>query len=376
MTTKATKKNEIAAFTKTEKDLKKFKKDFAIIPKTDTEDGYAFVKSACTTLKDARLSVEAARRDAKQPYLDAGKAIDSKAKEISAQIVLLEDPMKAAKKIQDDKEAIAKAKRIADLKKKVNAIALHVDDAKGRSSAEILEVIEKVKAIETAEGFYDLTTEATQCRAETLETLEDMYSSQFSFEDQEAQRIKAEEETAKLLRAQTITDRINKLQQIPLAMLGENSIEIQSKIDSVKKHEPAPEDFDDRYNEATTACKAVLGQLDQMLVMAKMAEQQQVQQQPEPDPLQEPEYKEMVEVGVVKSEAVAVNYEEEASTYLDRFDPATYDTNIKDDGAYLAHKEPELESAIWGDVRSWAENCDLDKKDYDALIITLKKYIV
>lgn len=265
-------KTEIAVFTKTQKDLAKYEEDFKIIPDASTEDGYAFVKSACSTLTSARTSVEAARKEAKQPFIDAGKKIDADAKAITARIVALEEPMKAAKKIQDDKEAIAKAERIARLKEEVNKIASYVNRAKGKSSTKILEILEAVKSIDTSAGYYDLTAEAIQCQADTIETLSEMYSAQFTFEDQEALRLKAEEENARLMLAQKINDRINNLKQIPLTMFGKSCDEISKKIGHIESYEITENDFGDRVDEVEAAKIEVAGQLKQMLDTQKTNE--------------------------------------------------------------------------------------------------------
>lgn len=274
-------KVEIAVFTKTQADLAKYEEDFKVVPDASTKDGYAFVKSACSVLTKARTTVESARKKEKQPYIDAGKQIDADAKAITARIVALEEPMKAAKKIQDDKEAIAKAERIAKLQEEVNKIARYIDRAKGKSSAEILEITEAVRSIDTSIGYYDLTAEAVQCQAETLDTLGEMYAAQFSFEDQEAQRIKAEQENARLMKAQQISERINNLKQIPLSMFGKTSVEIQSKIESLEGFTPSVEEFEDRLAEVINDQAAAIQQLKQMKQSAEAMELMQAEKDAE-----------------------------------------------------------------------------------------------
>ena len=365
--------NEIELFTKTQKDLEQFKVDFANVPDATTPDGYAFIKSACSTLTKARIGIEKVRKSEKQYYIDAGKAIDAQAKAITVQIEALEGPMKDAKTKQDNAEAIAKAERINRLKGEVNKIALHVNDAKGKSSHEILEVIEAVKAIDTANGFYDLTTEATQCRAETLETLEDMYSVQFSFEDQETQRIEAEAKAEKLERANNISERINKLQQIPLSMFGKSSEDIQSKIDSVKKHDPTPEDFDDRYKEAEVACKAVLIQLDQMLSMAVMAEQQQAQApQPEPEPEIAPEPQKFVNATTGKA-APTLFPKQYKESMTESFNEIVADTNFPTEKPIDLSLEG-ARMALRDELTAWAEDIFLGPQDIEIMGGILSRY--
>lgn len=296
-----TTKNEIAVFTKTQKDLIKFKEDFVNVPDASTKDGYAFIKSACSELKTARTSVEKARKAEKQAYIDAGKNIDKQAKGITAQIVELEEPMKAAKEAQDNIEAIRKAERLAHLRGEINKISNHVDLAKGKSSIEILEVVELVEAIETAAGYYDLTAEATQARAETLTTLNDMYTNAFSFEVSERQRIeaeaaqkaaeeaaaeiqrKADEEAAEAQRKadelqatndrkKGITDRLTKLQLTPNSLFISGSHDVERALKAIKKYEVTAGDFDDRYEEAVKSQTDVIVQLERMLAMVKIQE--------------------------------------------------------------------------------------------------------
>lgn len=265
-------KLEIAVFTKTQKDLVTFEQDFKIIPDASTADGYAFVKSACSVLTTARTKIESARKKAKQPLLDAGKKIDADAKAITERIVVLEEPMKAQKKIQDDKEAIAKAERIAKLKKEVDKIAQYVDQAKGLPSADILKVIESVKSIDTSSGYYDLTAEATQSQADTLTTLGEMYASQFSYEDQETQRIEAEEKNHQLLHDQRINDKLNNLRNMPMEFFGKSAQEIRDKIFVLEEDQPKETNFFDRTEEAVTALAQVISQLRMMLAQAEQIE--------------------------------------------------------------------------------------------------------
>ena len=132
----------IQLFNKTEAGLAELNKLYSKVPEIITKDDYEFVKNACSELTGLRTSIEKTRKAIKQPYIDAGRAIDDRAKEITEKIRKLEDPMKEAKKAHDEIEKRKKEERLARLREKVDAIKAYAVNARGKSASEIEDIIE------------------------------------------------------------------------------------------------------------------------------------------------------------------------------------------------------------------------------------------
>jgi hypothetical protein len=257
-------KVEVELFSKTEAALSDLRSRYQEIPSLDTEEGYNYVKSGLKRLVSLRTGLDAERKRIKTPYLEAGRIIDAEAKRITEELMILEKPMKAAKKEVDDREKRLKEERLARLNQKIEDIRTHVDQARGKPSSDIAEMIQAVDLINTSKDFFELSMDAEKARQDTLERLNQLYSERLSYERAEEDRKKAEAEAAELRKARDIAELLNKLRMIPMDMLGKPSIEIKSKLDSLKNYPPVEADFGTRYGEAADDYNTVLSQLQKM----------------------------------------------------------------------------------------------------------------
>ncbi|WP_405118784.1 hypothetical protein [Pseudomonas leptonychotis] len=189
---------EVAEYTQTNAALAMLREKYAVVPDANTEEGYALVKSGIKELTTLRTTMETARKRVKEPYLQAGKIIDAEAKRITEELVKLEEPMKAAKKEVDDRIERERAERIARLQVKVDAIKAMPAQARGKSSKEIADMLDRVGEIDATHDFYDLTKEAVAARETALDELAQMLTDRLAFEAAEAERKKAEAEKALL----------------------------------------------------------------------------------------------------------------------------------------------------------------------------------
>lgn len=281
---------EVEIFRQTDAALAALRDKYAELPSTETEGGYEFVKAGVKEITTYRTTLDAKRKEIKQPYLDAGRVIDSEAKRITAELVKIEEPLKAAKKEADEREKRKKEERIARLQKKVDTIAAHVQTAKGKSSAEIAAIIEQVDRIQI-EDFYDLTEQATKVKNDTLDTLAEMFSAQANHEQAEAERAealeaqrKAEAEAEAARQAGEIERRINNLRLIPMGLMGKPSADVRSKIAQLQNHPVVAAEFGSRADEATQAYQQVLQQLDMLAQQVEAMEAMQAQQQAQQPP--------------------------------------------------------------------------------------------
>lgn len=188
----------IIEYNQTEAGLAVLREKYSTLPDINTPDGYEFHKAGIKELTTLRTSLEAARKREKEPHLQAGRIIDDEAKRITAELVKLEDPMKAAKKEYDDRVERERQERIARLQVKVDAIKAMPGQVRGKSSQEISEMIDRVGEIDAMHDFYDLTKEAVAARQGALDELTQMLTDRLAFEAAEEDRKKAEAEKARL----------------------------------------------------------------------------------------------------------------------------------------------------------------------------------
>jgi len=166
----------IEAFSKTDAALSVLADKYSIVPDANTKEGYEQIKAGLKEVVSYRTSLEKKRKEIKQPYLDAGKLIDSEAKRITAQLLQLENPMKEAKQAVDDREKREKEALQAATRAKIDSMSSALSRAFGASSSEISALIDEVFSVDATEGFYDLTREAIDTRNDVLEKLNSMYS--------------------------------------------------------------------------------------------------------------------------------------------------------------------------------------------------------
>ncbi|KAA5569977.1 DUF1351 domain-containing protein, partial [Pseudomonas aeruginosa] len=140
---------EVAEYNATNAALAKLREKYATLPDANTADGYEFIKAGIKELTTLRTSLEAARKREKAPYIEAGQIIDAEAKRITAALVTLEDPMKAAKKEVDDRVERERQERIARLLSKVDAIKGMPAQVRGKTSDEIAAMIDRCGEIDT-----------------------------------------------------------------------------------------------------------------------------------------------------------------------------------------------------------------------------------
>ncbi len=277
-------KVEVEVFSQTDAALAHLREKYAVVPSTETDEGYAFVKAGVRELTGYRTKLDAERKRVKQPYLDAGRIIDTEAKRITAELVAIEEPVKAAKKEADDREKRKQEERIARLQKKVDAIAAWVGRAKGSTSSTIAEIIEEVDQI-NIDDFYDLTSEATRVKNDTLDRLNELYTEKMSAEQAErdrqaaiAEQQKAEAARKELEQAAEIERRINTLRMIPMDLMGKSAAAIRFKIEQLTNYQVPASEFGERAQEAAQAQQQVINQMTMMEQQAAALEQMQAQQ--------------------------------------------------------------------------------------------------
>lgn len=278
---------EVEIFTKTQAGLAALEEKYSEFPDpSESKENYDAVKAGVKELTSLRTSIEAKRKEVKQPYLDACRIIDGQAKGIIERIVAIEEPMKAAKKEVDEREKREKEARLKRLNDRIQEMRDAVRQARNVPSEVVEQIIEQVEAVDH-QDFYELREEALKVRDECLTELSEIYSQRLDYErtakQREAERKAREEEQ----RVNGIKERINKCKMIPLDYMGRSVSDIETVISKVTGMEITEAEFAEFTEEANQAKDNTLRQLNAMLEQQKQLE---AIKQPEPEPTQaEPE---------------------------------------------------------------------------------------
>lgn len=277
---------EVEIFTRTQAGLAALREKYSEFPDpSESQESYDAVKAGIKELTSLRTTIEATRKEIKQPYLDACRIIDAQAKGIIEQIVMLEDPMKAAKKEVDEKEKREKEARIKRLKDRIEHMHQLEREARGKPSEVIEEIIAEVEAIDHAD-FYELREEALKVREQVLNNLSAIYSERLTYERTAAEREKERKLREEEQRVSAIKERINKCKMIPLDCMGKPAAEIERVAASVEKMAITEAEFAEFTQEAEQAKANTLEQLNRMLEQQRQFESMQPKEELKPEPAQ------------------------------------------------------------------------------------------
>lgn len=227
--------NELKVFSPMEALTAEFKHKYDIIHDATTKEGYELVKAGIKDIKSIVKRVEEARVDKKSFYLESGRAIDKRAKEVTLPFTNLIEPMKLEKKKEDDRVAKVKAERLEKLNAKISEFSKIVDSSQGESSEFISTSIEKVTAIDPESGFFELRHEAIKERARALQTLSTMLQEKLAFEKAERERKELEEKQRLANEEAAIEKKVSEINNMVVDSVGCTSVEIQKSLDQISE---------------------------------------------------------------------------------------------------------------------------------------------
>jgi hypothetical protein len=174
-----------------------------------TTAGMAVAVKHRATFRDIRVASEKARKERKAPILEIGKLLDTRQKEIEAEIEPFESRFDAAIKAEEARKEAEKAAKAAADKARVDAIRAKIDEIKdcvvvgmGRSSSELESAISELETTEiTLDEYGEFAGEAQASQAATIAKLKEMLTAQLAHEAEQA-RIAAEREALERQRAE------------------------------------------------------------------------------------------------------------------------------------------------------------------------------
>jgi hypothetical protein len=147
------------------------------------------------TFREIRVASEKARKERKAPILEIGKLLDSRQKEIEAEIEPFESrfdaAIKAEEKRKDDEKiarALAESTRIAAISERISFLRDYVSSSFGLSAAKIAAMIETLEAEEiTLKAYAERSGEAGMTKIASLEKMRDMHATQVADEEAAAE---------------------------------------------------------------------------------------------------------------------------------------------------------------------------------------------
>lgn len=210
-----TKNTQIVEYSVTEAMLAELKQKYADVP-ADLSDkqSYEYVRKATAHLRGLRGDVEKRRKELKADALEFGRRVDSTAKEITAKIEAIEEPLATAKKEYDTAVEVAKREAALAEERRIDHINDRIAAIRNLPAANISapsqEVFDAIAALEKEQ--FDLSwamefsDKASAAIADSIIKLNDLATMRQQQEQaaqvaaEEAKRKAAEEELARLQR--------------------------------------------------------------------------------------------------------------------------------------------------------------------------------
>jgi colicin import membrane protein len=166
-----------------------------------TKEGMADAKASRNEIRSYRTALEAKRVEIKAPALERCRLIDAEAKRITAELELLENPIAAQIKKEEDRIQAEKDAKEAAQRARIAQIQQNLADIRelpiktfNHPSDGLREAIEKLEAITIdTENFGDFVAEAETLKAQTLLTLNQTLTTKLNIEESQA-RLRAEQE--------------------------------------------------------------------------------------------------------------------------------------------------------------------------------------
>ncbi len=161
---------------------------------------YESVRKGIGQLRGLRNKVDKRRLELKRPLMDQGKKIDKEAKRIIAVLEGIEDPLKEAKALEDNRveeERKAAVKREAErqsrITEKIQWIIAQPGAAAGCPSEEVRVVLEGLRVVDTSDC-EERQDQAEEAREQSLQKVEKILAQAIEAEEYQRKRAQLEEE--------------------------------------------------------------------------------------------------------------------------------------------------------------------------------------
>jgi len=190
-----------------------------------TTAGMAVAVKHRATFREIRVASEKARKERKAPILEIGKLLDTRQKEIEAEIKPFESrfdaAIKAEEKRKDDEKiakAVAESARISAIRERIDFLRAFATNSVGMPANKMAAMLETLEAEPvTLERFQEFSGEAEMVKVAALTKLADMLAAQQAHEAEQAriadERAQLERERAEAAERERIAAQVRAEQE-------------------------------------------------------------------------------------------------------------------------------------------------------------------
>ncbi|WP_433925075.1 hypothetical protein ACN06F_09270 [Vreelandella sp. 21] len=191
-------KGELIELDAVEQALAGLREKYGTVPDVRTKDGYVLCKTGIRELTSYRTSTDKLRKEITQPHRDFIERVNSYGKDLIEKLREIEQPLKDAKKSEDERAEREKQERIAKLRERINVeIWSFLDTAVGLDSNGLADLHDAAVAIDV-DGYFDVTNEAEDAKAAVLKRISEQHGQTLEKERLVAEQAEVEAERRRL----------------------------------------------------------------------------------------------------------------------------------------------------------------------------------
>ena len=191
-------KGELVELNAVEQALAGLREKYGTVPNVQTKEGYELCKKGIKELTSYRTGTEKLRKEITKPHRDFIDRVNAYGKELTEKLQAIEQPLKDAKKSEDERAERENQERIAKLRERIQVeILSYRDTAIGLDSTGLAELHDSAVNIDT-DGYFDVTKEAEDAKAEVLQHISEMHGRALEKERLAAEQAEIEAERRRL----------------------------------------------------------------------------------------------------------------------------------------------------------------------------------
>ncbi|WP_417861928.1 hypothetical protein [Vreelandella venusta] len=191
-------KGELVELDAVEAALGGLREKYATVPDVATKAGYEQCRKGIRELTGFRTKTDKLRKEVTKPHRDFIEGVNSYGKDLIEKLQEIEQPLKDAKQAEDERAEREKQARIAKLRERIQSeILSYQDSAVGLDSNGLADLHDAALNIDT-DGYFDVTSEAEDAKAEVLKRISEMHGQALDKERLAAEQAEVEAERRRL----------------------------------------------------------------------------------------------------------------------------------------------------------------------------------
>lgn len=191
-------KGELVKLDAVEQALAGLREKYGTVPNVQTKDGYELCKKGIKELTSYRTGTEKLRKEITKPHRDFIDRVNAYGKDLTEKLQTIEQPLKEAKKSEDERAERERQERIAKLRERINVeIWSFLDTVVGLDSNGLADLHDAAVAIDV-DGYFDVTNEAEDAKAEVLKRISEQHGQTLERERLAAEQAQVEADRKRL----------------------------------------------------------------------------------------------------------------------------------------------------------------------------------